>query len=176
MENASKALIMAAGVLLGVMIITIGVYIFSVFGKYSENAYKKMDDAQMDQFNSQFLKYYGNINRAYINEKTGKEESVQEPIKCTAHDIISIANLAQQNNIQYDISSLTQYDKSTFYIQVDVYDNTTRPKLTKNVEKWEENAKISFINENSNQDYKCSEVIISEISKRVCYIKFEKIN
>ena len=32
MENASKALIMAASVLLGVMIISFAVYLFSTFG------------------------------------------------------------------------------------------------------------------------------------------------
>ena len=34
MENASKALIMAASVLLGVMIISFAVYLFSTFGIY----------------------------------------------------------------------------------------------------------------------------------------------
>ena len=39
MENASKALIMAAGVLLGVMIISFAVYLFSTFGSYSNDVY-----------------------------------------------------------------------------------------------------------------------------------------
>ena len=37
MENASKALIMAASVLLGVMIISFAVYLFSTFGSYSSS-------------------------------------------------------------------------------------------------------------------------------------------
>ena len=53
MENASKALIMGASVLLGVMILSIGVYIFSTFAPYSENAYQRLDDAQVAQFNNQ---------------------------------------------------------------------------------------------------------------------------
>ena len=32
MENASKALIMAGGMLIGIIILSIGVYLFSVFG------------------------------------------------------------------------------------------------------------------------------------------------
>ena len=39
MENASKALIMAASVLLGVMIISFAVYLFSTFGSYSNEVY-----------------------------------------------------------------------------------------------------------------------------------------
>ena len=35
MENASKALIMAAEILVGVMIISIGVYLFNTLGQYS---------------------------------------------------------------------------------------------------------------------------------------------
>ena len=41
MENASKALIMAAEVLIGVMIISIGVYLFNVFGQYSADNTKR---------------------------------------------------------------------------------------------------------------------------------------
>ena len=42
MENASKALIMAASVLLGVMILSVGVYLFYVYSDYSSNAYQRM--------------------------------------------------------------------------------------------------------------------------------------
>ena len=40
MENASRAFIMAAGVLLGVLILSLGIYLFSIFGQYSANAYE----------------------------------------------------------------------------------------------------------------------------------------
>ena len=54
MENASKALIMAAGVLLGVMIISFAVYLFSTFGSYSNDVYLQMEARRMDSFNSQY--------------------------------------------------------------------------------------------------------------------------
>ena len=103
MENASKALIMAASVLLGVMILSVGVYLFYVYSDYSSNAYQRMEQAQIDQFNTQFLKYYGMT--AVENE--GEE---QKPILCTAHDIISLANLAYQNNLQYEVDNLNGYN------------------------------------------------------------------
>lgn len=176
MENASKALIMASGILLGVMILTIAVYMFSVFGEYSESTYAKMEATQTDQFNSQFLKYYGNINYTYVNEETGKEEIVDGPIKLTAHDIITISNLAQQNNKQYNLEELQLYDESMYYIQIDYINNKIKKESATNLEKWEEKTKIAFINEHSNEEFMCSDVIISQITKRVCYMKFEKIN
>ena len=102
MENASKDLMMAAGVLIGVIILGIAVYLFTMYGQYSKEAYDKMSDAQISQFNAQFLKYYGNVSSVYIDEN-GKEKEKEGPILCTAHDILTVANLARQNNIQYDI-------------------------------------------------------------------------
>ncbi len=175
MENASKALIMASGILLGIMILTIGVYIFSIFGQYSEDAYKKMEEAQIEQFNNQFLKYYGNISRTYINEETQKQETVEGPIEVSAHEIISIANLAGQNNISYGLSEMNTYNENSFYIQVDIYDKTNRPKNNDNLEKWDELKKITFIREHSNDKYKCTDAVISKNTKKICYMRFEKI-
>ena len=84
MENASKALIMAAEILLGVMIISIGVYIFNSMGEFSANTSKKIEDVSLSQFNNQFLKFYGTVS----TEENGKQKV--EPIKCTIHDIIAL--------------------------------------------------------------------------------------
>lgn len=181
MENATRAFIMAAGILLGVLILALGVYLFSIFSQYSANAYETMEKNQAAQFNSQFLKYYGKISRAYTDED-GKEKTVEEPIKCTAHDVISIANLAQQNNKYYQLDYLKNYDENTNYIQVDI-------EKEKNIEQWDESRKIQFITKNSirNRDTDDSEKIeikyfyikdnpiISKITKRVCYIKFVEL-
>ena len=120
MENASRALIMAASVLLGVMILSIGVYLFSVYGQYSANAYKQMDDAQIAQFNTQFLKYYGNTSRSYTDATTGREVIEEGPILCTAHDIMSLANLAQQSNKsnEFKDGEIYNQDPNVYYIQI----------------------------------------------------------
>lgn len=108
MENASKALIMAAEVLIGVMIISIGVYLFNVFGQYSADNTKRIEDTQISEFNNQFLKFYGS--------RTNDEGKV-EPIKCTIHDIVSLANLAKENNKNY---GLEKEDNKTRYIRIDI--------------------------------------------------------
>lgn len=83
MENASKALIMAASMLIGMMIISIAVYLFVTFGKVASDTYEQIDTDRLNQFNSQFTSYVekGNL---------------------TIYDAISLANLATENNKKYE--------------------------------------------------------------------------
>ena len=62
MENASKALIMATEILIGIMIISIGVYLFNTVGKYSADTTAKMEETQIAQFNEQFLNFFWYFN------------------------------------------------------------------------------------------------------------------
>ena len=82
MENASKALLMAGGVLIGILILTLAVYLFMSFGAQSEEMYDRMEERQLTQYNAQYTIYSG---RNYI----------------TIYDIVSVANLAKENNDYY---------------------------------------------------------------------------
>lgn len=57
MENASKALIIAGAILLSILIISLGIFIFT----QASNTIKSsgMSDAQIEAFNSKFTKYEG---------------------------------------------------------------------------------------------------------------------
>lgn len=88
MENASKALLMAAGVLVGIMILTIAVYLFSSFGGTSSQIQDNIRKNQISQFNSQFTKYQG------------KDD-------VTIYDVITMANLATENNQYYGFAKKT---------------------------------------------------------------------
>ena len=79
MENASKALLMAAGVLIGLMIFSLAAYLFTQFGGTSAQIHENIETSQIEEFNSQFTSY-----------------QVQDQV--TIHDIVSMANLATQNN------------------------------------------------------------------------------
>ena len=132
MENASKALIMAAEVLIGVMIISIGVYLFNVFGQYSADNTKRIEDTQISEFNNQFLKFYGS--------RTNDEGKV-EPIKCTIHDIVSLANLAKENNKNYGLENESGKKANTFYIQIYIKNkdyNLNRKNIINNLEKYDD--------------------------------------
>ena len=77
MENASKALIMAASVILGIMIITFSVFIFGIFKDYNAKNTSQIEEKEDSRFNSEFFKYY---------------ENGKDVLKVTPHDIVSIAN------------------------------------------------------------------------------------
>ena len=44
MENASRALIMAAGVLVGVLLLSLAVYLFTIFGNFGSEMTTQMNE------------------------------------------------------------------------------------------------------------------------------------
>lgn len=86
MENASRALIMAAGVLVGLMILSIAVYLFATFGAASAEVHSEVDANRINEFNTQFTAYEGKTN--------------------TIYDVITAANNASENNIYYELDKV----------------------------------------------------------------------
>lgn len=86
MENASKALLMAATILISVMLVSLATYLFATFGNYSKNINDNINQKTKQEFNAQFTKYE--------TSETG------EP--CTVYDIVTIINLAKNCNDQYE--------------------------------------------------------------------------
>ena len=80
MENASKALLMAGGVLITILLLTLFSYIFRTMGASSSRIYDFLEKHEIDEFNEQFLNYKGREN----------------PL--SAQDVATIINMAQQAN------------------------------------------------------------------------------
>ena len=59
MENASKALIIAGAILLSILIIALGIYVFNL-AKGSMNT-SSLDELEISQFNQQYTTYRGRI-------------------------------------------------------------------------------------------------------------------
>lgn len=76
MENASKALLMAAGVLLGIIIISFTIYVFRSVADFSNEYEESQEKTRTASYNNKFEKY-------------DRED-------LTIHDIISAANLSKQ--------------------------------------------------------------------------------
>ena len=57
MENASKALLMAAEVLIGVLILSLAVYLYVSFGTTAAEVNEQNTQKQLVQFNTQFTVY-----------------------------------------------------------------------------------------------------------------------
>lgn len=152
MENASKALIMAASVILGIMIITFSVLVFGIFKDYNAKNTSQIEEKEDSKFNSEFFKYY---------------ENGKDVLKVNPHDIVSIANFAKENNLKY---SLNEPKENSYYVTIDVL---TKNEKIYNFEKKSQDEYTSFIEQN--KIFKCSEIRVNKITKRVEYVKYEEI-
>ena len=72
MENASKALLMAAGVLIGILILAFGVYLFTQFGGTSALIHGQIESDRINQFNSQFTSYEGKDDITIYNNRRAR--------------------------------------------------------------------------------------------------------
>ena len=115
MENASKALLMVASVIVGVLILGIGVYLFKIFGNYSGNIAERIDQIQTDSFNTQFTKY-----QSSFIEGQGWNNL------CRIYDVITLTNLANKNNTELgfysDLYELGEAQNALRYITVTLKD------------------------------------------------------
>lgn len=155
MENASKALIMAAEVMIGVLVLSLMVYLFISFGSNSAQINEQMDETKLAEFNSQYDKY------------NGKND-------VTIYDIVTLANLARENNKYYELTGLNKSarsNNSNYYISIllgsEYLEEKTAAYLKEDVIK-----KNLEDNDNLNT-YKC-EVNYSNITGRVKNVKFTK--
>lgn len=158
MENASNALLMAAAVLIGIMILSTGVYLFVQFSSTSRQISNQLSDNKIAQFNSQFTKYEGST-------------------EITAHDIVSVANLAKQNNQEYYGDSGRNSD--AYYIQVKLENagayNTTNFESERNDEIFYQNfLKNNDLIGTTKVTFTCTSVEFSDTTKLVKRIVFKK--
>ena len=88
MENASKALLMAGGVLIGILILSLAAYLFADFGATSARVHQQNADKKLAEFNTKFTSYEGYKD---------KDDNWQ----ITIYDIITLAGYAIENNEYY---------------------------------------------------------------------------
>lgn len=81
MENASKALLMAASVLIGIILISLMVIMFMNSGNVSSSYDKTISQEEISVFNSNFTKYVGR--------------------KLTIHEVKSIIYFAEANGVEH---------------------------------------------------------------------------
>ena len=89
MENASKALIMAGGVLIGILILSLAAYLFVDLGSTSAEITAQNAQKQIIEFNSKFTSYEG------YKDSDGNWQ-------INIYDIISLAAYAKENNEYYE--------------------------------------------------------------------------
>ena len=79
MENASKALLMAGGILISILVISLLVGLFQSTGRLNQSYNKEIETSEVQKFNSNFTKYLTQ--------------------KISIYDVITICNFAENNNI-----------------------------------------------------------------------------
>lgn len=87
MENASKALIISAEILLGVLLLTLMVYAFHAMGSFSDTVDKNIETKTIAEFNTKFERFQNK--------------------NLTAQDVVTIINLAKQHNEKMETEAVT---------------------------------------------------------------------
>lgn len=93
MENASKALLMTASILIGLIILSLGVYLVNTFKSFSQDYNDSLEIQRMQQFNAQFTAFSTRSN-------------------ISIHEIMTLTNYAKEFNNTNNIESTNnQYIK-----------------------------------------------------------------
>ena len=101
MENATKALLIAATVLIAIIMVTIAVHLYSMYSNQAEEYSETITAVELEKFNSKFDVYIG-----------------RDDIK--AQEIVSVVNLAKEYDYQIKIyvsGTILKFDTS--YTQED---------------------------------------------------------
>jgi len=126
MENVSQALLTAAGILIGILILSLGVYLFYTLGGFAANTQNEIQNDRLVQFNSEFLKYESQTN-------------------LTIQDVITVKNYALENNNQYTNynSSIHRANDNNEYVDVYLNGNIIFDKKDENLLKQEMGKKFT---------------------------------
>ena len=108
MENASKALLMAASVLIGIILVSLMVIMFMNFGNVSSSYDKTISQEEISVFNSNFTKYVGK--------------------NLTIHEVKSIINFATANGVDVIDATSSIKISDTLAEASGTYKNTVKEK------------------------------------------------
>ena len=158
MENATKALLIAAGVLIGIMVISLGISLYASLGSYVDSTKEQLEENEIAKFNAQFFKY--------------------DNIDVGIQDVVTVANIAYENNKNLgDING--EADENSLYVSVNIQYNGTQQleDIQKTINSQESNVWDSskLLSEDSREstNYYTAEIMISNVTGRVYEINFK---
>ena len=144
MDNASKALIIVGEILLGILLLSLMVAVFILFGNFSAEMHKHMTESQRTEFNSNFL-------------------SLEYRTNIKAQEIVTLINYVKQSNdakeLEYNTRTESDYyttvwidgadvfNSSAFVNTADQYNNELKSKLD------------NFIKNNNTYYFSCNATI-----------------
>lgn len=153
MENATKALYIAAGVLMGVMILSLGMILYSNLQNYVESMHEETRISEVTKFNTQYLNYINYIEGEKIFD-------------LTIQDVITVANLAYENNYELNPTGSRYVSPDNLYVAVYI----DRKRIDTNIN----NLMADLLAANLYTRYKCEakDVLTSETTGRVYSVNF----
>lgn len=86
MENASQALLIAAGILIGVLVLSLIVYLYVTFGAQAQSISEVINQRQLTKYNAQYTVYDGRSD-------------------LSVYDVVTIVNTAHENNEKHKDSN-----------------------------------------------------------------------
>ena len=147
MENASKALLIAGGVLIAILVASLGVYFSRNIADFTSKTYKQLEEHERTEFNQQFLNY------------NGKND-------LTIQDIVTIVNLAKDSNKNNGLEDIDATNDYSLYVTV-VFDNSSYNLGELSINAYSNLEKLS--NENINKLIK-NEMTKTEIANFSCEV------
>ena len=157
MENASKALLIAGEVLLGIILLTLFSYLFTLMDENTSRIEEKAKVNRINEFNQEFLNYEGR-GTIVIGKDSSGNNIYNNPL--TIQDVATLINLAIDNSQKYKF-----YTKVKIMLgSVNLLNNYN------NGNKW------LIDNINDNKLYKCKSVKINVDSLLVEEVDLEKIS
>ena len=141
---------------MGVLILSLAVYLFSSFKATANENLKRMEQEELAQFNSFYLSYEGRTDLTY-------------------YDVWNVVKKAEENNNSY---GLDKYENNNFGINV--YLEST-PLLTSSfgidsISDFDQTNGKVIKDDGTATKYKCTSVKINSVTVRVYKVKFNKNN
>lgn len=158
MDNAAKALLIAAGVIVGCMLMALGVYFFDTNAKLAKNVYTEQEKTVMLRFNSNFEKY---ADRSDL----------------TAQDVVSAINYVQENNSKVESSLLITVEIRNIESKYSINQNSTDAQELEFIKRY--SLKEESVSDINYQKFSCTleydDLNYNEDIKRVSKVIFYKL-
>ena len=133
MENASKALLIAAGVIISLLLITVLIFSFRKISEYQSSNKELADIQNTADFNEQFLQYDREDVKGYeivslVNRisdynsrmsNVGKNDVGYNPISFSLNLVGKNSDFVYDNSGKYDkLFKINQYDNNSFQLRI----------------------------------------------------------
>ena len=195
MENASKALVIAAGILLTLLIVSLAIYVYTSISNVSKREAEILTAEELSEFNMQFESFnkssmYGTdiitvINKAIANNKKHPNQTIEITLT-TTEDFFSTETYFELdslgNYVRRDDKSTEQLvlETGTYTITDTKLEEFLKTKDKKKETKYENDRKTCIeikpaISEFKNRKFKCTEVQYDSDTGKVSSMCFKQI-